>query len=286
MKISDQRLGRYHRHSGLFSHENTFGNALSFPATLGRTPQYIKDQQNSDYCTAAARSAAASYLLGRDISFEYQTAKEGELNNTPIYNGTTPNIADGVGTNYGYLPDEQSPLHFATDGWIKPAIWQNYPPTLDGQAIVNAQGQPFDVNPDYVSIKSALLQGNLDNAVVVANGFWYNSWNNSVGGIVPVPTDEPITRHSYCIIDFRMFPDGVERLVAQLSQGTSFGDNGLIYMSEDAVNTAFAQPILNGIGTEITRKGTGATAVQLEVSALQKAVQYLGELLTQLELRI
>jgi hypothetical protein len=176
-------------------------------------------------------------------------------------------------------------LHFSTDGWIKPALWQNYPPTLDGQAIVNAQGQPFDVNPDYVSIKSALLQGNADNAVVVANGFWYNSWNNSIGGIVPTPADAPITRHSYCIVDWVTI-GATEYLVAQLSQGTSFGDGGVLYMSEVAVNTAFAQPVFNGIGCEITRKGMGETPIQLEMTALQKAVQYLGEWLTQLGAKI
>jgi hypothetical protein len=284
-KVPISRLGRYHRHSGLLSHENTFGNSLSFPPTLGRTPQYIQDQQNTDYCTAFARAAAASYLLGKQVSTEYQTAKEGELNKSPIYNGTTPNIADGVGPNYGHLPDEQSPLHFATDGWIKPAVWQNYPPTLDGQAIVNAQGQPFDVNPDYVSIKSALLQGQADNAVVVANGFWYSEWNANLMGIVPFPRSSPITRHSYLFIDWKTI-GATEYLVAQLSQGTSFGDGGVLYMSEAAVNAAFANPILNGIGCEITRKGTGATPVQLEISAFQKAIQYLGEILTQLGAKI
>jgi hypothetical protein len=213
------------------------------------------------------------------MSVEYQTAKEGELNNTPIYNGTTPNIADGVGPNYGYLPEEQSPLHFATDGWIKPAVWQNYPPTLDGQAIVNAQGQPFDVWCDYDSIKGALMQGKDDNAVVVANGFWYQEWQNSVNGIVPVPTSAPITRHSYDFIDWKTI-NGTEYLVAQLSQGTSFGDNGLIYMSRDVINAAWANPVFNGIGCSITRKGTGATPVQIQLSAMKKAVQYLGELLT------
>ncbi len=285
MKVPDSRMGRYHRHKGLISHENTFGSSLVFPVTLGRTPQYIKDQQNSDYCTAAARSAAASYLLGKEVSFEYQTAKEGELNNSPIYNGTTPNIADGVGSNYGYLPDEQSPLHFLTDGWIKPAEWQNYPPTLDGQAIVNAQGQPFDVNPDYDSIKSALLQGSLDNAVVVANGFWYNEWQNPAAGIVPTPSNSPLTRHSYIFIDWRTIGT-TEYLVAQLSQGPYFGDGGLFYMSKAVVNTAFANPNFNGIGCSITRKGTGASPIQLELNALMKAIQYIGEWLSYLGVKV
>ena len=282
-KVHDQRLGRYHRHSKMLSHENTFGSSVVFPPTLGRTPQFVKDQGLSDYCTAAARSAMASYYFGREMSFEYQTAKEGEVSASPIYNGAQPDTADQASANYGFLPDEQSPLKFTRDGWIKPAEWQNYPPALDGQAIINRVNQPFDVNPDYDSIKSALYQGEADNAVVIVNGFWFNEWNNPTAGIVPVPKRAPITRHDFLFIDWVTLGT-TEYLVAQLSQGTTFGVGSILYMSREAIEVAFKNPILNGVGCEIFRKGNGQSLAQVELSKLEKLVQLLGELLTQLRL--
>jgi hypothetical protein len=269
----------------MLSHENTFGSSVIFPPTLGRTPQFIKDQGLSDYCTSAARSAMASYYFGKEMSFEYQTAKEGEQMGTPIYNGAQPNLADEASVSYGFLPDEQCPLKFTQDGWIKPAEWQNYPPALDGQAITKNVGQPFDVSPDYASIKSALLQGQADNAVVIVNGFWYNEWNNPMDGIVPTPTSSPLTRHDYLLIDWKTI-GATEYLVAQLSQGSAFGDGGTVYMSQEAVTAAFKNPVLNGVGCEIFRKGTGQTPVQLEISKLQQCVQLLGEILTLIKLKI
>lgn len=268
----------------MFSHENTFGSSVALPATLGRTPRYIKDQGLSDYCTAAARSAAGSYLFGREMSFEYQTAKEGEEAGSPIYNGAQPNLADEACVDYGFLPDEQCPLKFTQDGWINPAEWQNYPPALDGQAIVNNVGRPFDVAPEFDSIKSALFQGKAENAVVIANGFWYDEWNSPRYGIVPTPKTAPLTRHDYIFIDWKTI-EGTEYLIAQLSQGTGFGDGSLIYMTREAIQVAFAGPLFNGVGCEIFRLGTGATPIQIELSKLQKVVQLLGEWLTRLSIK-
>jgi len=74
--------------------------------------------------------------------------------------------------------------------------------------------------------------------------------------------------------------------VAQLSQGSTFGDGGTVYMSREAVTAAFENPILNGIGCEIFRNGTGQTPVQMEISRLQQCVQLLGEILTLIKLKI
>ena len=276
--VPKQDIGRFNLRRR-FSHSATFGSTIAAPATLGRVAKYIKDQGLSEYCTAAARSAVGSYLFGREMSFEYQTAKEGEVAGSPIYNGTDPQIGDTASQSYGFLPDEQSPCKFATDGWVTPAQWQSYPPALDGVAILNYGFFPYNVLPTFDSIKAALISGAADNAPVIANGFWYNEWNNPIGGMVPTPTTSPITRHDYIFIDFKTFPDGIERLVAQLSQGTSFGDGGLLYFTKEAVNTAFASPAYNGVGCTIYRKG-GVDPVKVEISIYTHLLMVLGELLS------
>lgn len=273
--VQKQNVGRYSKR-GKKSHALTFGDTASAPTTLGRIAQYFKDQGASGYCTAAARSAAGSYYFKKDMSFEYQTAKEGEVAGSPIYNGAFPNQASQASELYGFLPTEQSPLSFVKDGWTTAAVWQNYPPALDGQAIVNGGMESYNVNPTYEDIKNALIVGNESNSVVIANGFWYAPWNNSIGGIVPVPTTSPITRHSYIFIDFLTMPDGIERLVAQLSQGTAFGVGGLLYFSAEALNTAFSNPIFRGIGCEQFMQSNNAQ--NEEMSLYERLIEILGQI--------
>lgn len=282
MKVPIQKLRRYNLR-GAFSHHKTFGSATIAPLTLGRAARYVRDQKTTNYCTAAARSLAGSFLYGKEMSFEYMTAKEGEIAGQPIFNGSDPGTADLAIPRYGFLPMELSPFSFATNGWATPAIWQNYPPELDGIAILNCPGTPYNVYPDYQSIKAALVaaadQG--EDAIVVANGFWYNEWNYPVNGQIVVPFTSPMTRHSYTFIDYRTFPDGIERLVAQLSQGRDFGEDGLVYMDEATVNKAFKYPSLNGLGCTISRK-QGALPIQTHISQIQAMLMKLGELLDKL----
>lgn len=278
MNVPIQKIGRFNL-KGRFSHSKTFGSTDTVPATLNRVVSYIKDQGPSSYCTSAARSAAGSYFFGQDMSFEFQTAKEGEVAGSPIFNGSQPQTGDTACEEYGFLQSTLSPLTFAANGWIMPADWTRYQPSLDTQAIGNT-AVSFNVYPDYQSIKSALIAGNVDNAVVVANGFWYQEWNTSPTAILPMP-GIAISRHSYIFIDFKILPNGTEVLIAQLSQGTGFGDGGLFYFSEEVLNTAFANPTFNGLGCTIFRKGA-INPVQTKISLLQKLIVILGQLYTAL----
>lgn len=275
MGVPIQKVKRF-SHKGTNSYSKTFGATAALPATLGRIAKYIKDQGPTNYCTAAARSASGSYLWDQEMSFEWQTGKEGQVLGQPIFNGTDPNTADAASEEYGFLPDKDCPLKFSTSGWEIPAEWQEYAVSLDQEGKLYTGFAPYNVYPDYDSIKQALFQGNADGAIVIANGFWFQSWNNPIGGIVPTPGDSPTTRHSYTFIDWKTI-NGQEYLVAQLSQGTALGDNGLLYISENAVNTAFKNPAFNGLGCTIYRKGA-TNPIQTEISLYQRLVMLLGEI--------
>ncbi len=284
MRVPIQNLKRF-SHKATFSHRKTFGTALAplAPlATLGRQIRYIRDQQNSNYCTAAARSAAGSYLWGLDMSFEYQTAKEGQVAGAPIFQGADPAAADRASEEYGFLLELNCPLKFETNGWLQCADWTNYPAGLDQQASAYTGFAPYNVYPDYDSIKEALLTGNDDGGVVIVNGFWYDNWQSGMS-ILPMPITK-VTRHSYLIVDWKSI-DGTEYLVAQLSQGTSWGDGGLLYMSKPVVNAAFAYPAFNGIGCTIYRKGHG-NDIQTEITLFQQVISLCGEILAMLRLRM
>lgn len=274
MAVARQKLKRY-KFTGKPSHRKAFGTAAIQPPTLGRKAKYIKDQGYTSYCTAAARSSAGSYLYGREMSFEYQTAKEGQVAGFPISNGTSPEIADDASTKYGFLPDEQSPFKFSLNGWDKPADWRLYPSALDGQTTSFTPSKPYNVYPDYDSIKNALIQANDDDGVVIANGFWWATWNNAVG-ILPVPTGNPSTRHDYLFIDYETQSDGVERLVLQLSQGTEFGVGGILYASREVIDAAWKYPAYNGIGCEVFRVGNGMPTQNQLASFKEQLIALLG----------
>lgn len=272
-RVPIQKVKRY-KLKGRYSHNKNFGALAVFPPTLGRRTQYVKDQGYTSYCTAAARSAAASYFFGHEMSFEFMTAKEGQVAGKPIKDGTDPNTADTAGMEYGFLLDVKSPLRFSTHGWDKPADWRNYPKELDAEAATKT-AVPFNVYPDYQSIKAALVSGASENAVVIANGFWWESFNES-GAILPTPTSTPLTRHSYMFIDYKTINDK-EYLVAQLSQGWDFGDNAVFYMSEECVNTAFRNPTWNGLGCEMYREGV-PNPVLTKISLFQQLISALGQI--------
>lgn len=282
MKISQQRGMRRYTKRGKKSHILTFGTATVSPETLGRTPQYIKDQGDSSYCTAAARSAAGSYYFNRDMSFEYQTAKEGEVAGSPIYNGTDPNTASEASEEYGFLPTEQSPLSFAVNGWTEPAEWQEYPPALDGQAIMNDGIESYNVNPTYADIKNALIVGQTSNSPVIANGFWYTEWDlaegsqtTEQGAVAVMPTSSPAARHSYLFIDFIQF-NGTEYLLAQLSQSAEWGYGGCMLFSQEVVDFAFSSPVFNGVGCEQFMASNNAQ--NEEISVYERLLEVLGEI--------
>lgn len=283
MKVSIQKNHKRYKLTGRLSHRATFGGALAQPATLNRQVQYVKDQGTTNYCTAAARATAGSYLFGRDMSFEYQTAKEGEIAGNPIFDGADPQLADKASENYGFCPEELCTRKFVTEGYEAPARWQLHPSSEDAAAIQFLPGEPYNVYPDFEHIKNALVQGHGDNAVVIANAFWFAEWQDSAS-VLPTPKTKPITRHDYLFIDFKTV-GGQEFLVAQLSQGADFGDGGCFLMNEECVNIAFKNPAFNGIGCEMFRK-TNATPIQTKITLMQRLVMLLGVFLHQLQFSV
>lgn len=262
-----------------YAHEKTFGApAVPLPATLGRHPQWIKDQGTTSYCTAFASTSASEYQEGIQLSEEYTTAKEGQILGTPIYNGADPRTALKNGVDNGYLPHEQSPLFFPRDGWMTPADWNNYPSNLAGQALAHRKDSYYSVTKTYQGIKNALFQAKEEDGVVIIFGKWYSEWNNPIGGIVPTPGSTYITLHAYVAYDWVVCTDGVERLKCQLSQGTSFGDNGTLYLSPDCIKATFGNSF-SGTGAYIFRDDKGQEDETIDPSALEKILGLLLNIL-------
>lgn len=259
-------MSRVYIHDGLkpltydkrdFNHAKLFGGIKNdLPGLpkegLGRKPISIKDQEDSNYCTAFTVSEASEYQEGVELSPEYQTAKVGQIVGQPIFNGAQPRDAMKSATVYGSLEKSVSPYIFQNDGWQYPAQYQSYNTFLDEDAKVHKKGSYFSVTwgwPDdldpFDSARLALWQAKNEKGVVMVFGLWYGEFNNPENGIVPVPVKPFITRHAYIVYDW-CEKNGIIYLKAQLSQGKDFGDEGTLYMSREAFNASL---IDRGAGT-------------------------------------
>lgn len=257
-----------------YSHYKSFNyGSLSLPKTgLGRTPLSIKDQGESQFCTAFTVAEAIENQTGIIMSPEYQTAKEGQIKGSPIFSGTDPLTALKSGRSYGALPQRKSPLTFHENGFQLPAQWQQYPTALDINAFEYRRPSFYSVtagNPDdldtYSAIQLGLWDARDDKAPVMAAGFWYEAWQEiGSDGILPMPKTSPITRHMYTILDWE------ERGLKILShQGTNYGNGGIAYMPEPVVNEVFRNLEMNGLGLYIYRS-TKAPFIQELQSWLKK----------------
>lgn len=243
-------------------HQDLFRAALAIPKTLGRNRLSVEDQQDTNFCTGCGTSKANAYRCTFDFSFEFQVAMIGEYAGFPIMDGTDPKTAMDAATLNGSLLKYLSPFTLAKNGAAFIAEYLNWPQKLINQAPKEAPAGWFSVVDDpqadiFDDIREALILAKNDNGVVMAFGHWYNEFNAaannpSVKGMMPIPATLPISLHNYLYIDFDTI-DGVEVIVAQLSQGVSFGDSGFCYFPRAVINAIWSDMISAGTGLYIFR---------------------------------
>jgi hypothetical protein len=246
-----------------------FGSPLTFPDF--RIPiAAINDQKYSDFCAAETVSEAIGNKVGIAMSPEYQTALIGYLTGAPIFNGADPKIALKSGT-VGCLPKDKSPYTFEHDGFQKPAYFENYDPSLATEAAKYKRVGYYNVlfgGPDdadaydmtRMAANDARLDAEADNEIpppIMGFGFWYQEFNVAAlnpacKGIMPMP-GQPISRHAYLAVNGLETIGGEQKIVAQLSQGPNFGDEGVLYFGRAQWNAIWADPINNQIGMYIYR---------------------------------
>lgn len=248
------------------SHELSFGAAVpSFPESLNKLRLGVSDQGTSEFCTAYGEATSNGYEKGQIFSPEWQTAAEGEYLGAPINSGADPYPSMQATSIMGSLPIALSPFTLQEKGEDFIADWNNWPATLNALASAYKSNLiPYYIDGNYDTfgnIQNALYQAFLANekGVVKAFGFWYESWNEQAedpskrGFIQCPPTNEqPISRHRYTFIDW-ITVNGTPYLVAALTQGSSFGDNGFLYFDRATINQVFANALVNGLGLYINR---------------------------------
>lgn len=225
-----------------FSYKKVFGKLAVLPEEdfLVGDPLEIKDQLDSDLCAAFGGSSASELQEGVTLSPEWLFAKAKELEGDFTTWGLDLRIVCKVLSKLGSLEKKDAPFTLAM-GRNFVADWSNWPLDLDKLAIIHKKKSYFNVNPQdnlFDSIRQALWENKEFKRAVLTGCIWKPSWIYSDQGIVKDQYEELGFGHAFIFIGQKKIDDKIY-LVAQLSNGTSIGDNGLFYFSKEVVNKHF-----------------------------------------------
>lgn len=257
-----------------FSHSRYFGTLpiWQLPKNgLGRTPFNLNNQGFTNFCTACATSEANAFLRGKEMSFEFQAAKIGQLAGAPILGGADPRIAMKAGILFGSLQRELAPLTLEKDGAATVADYKNWPAPLDLQAGQNEDASYFQIDDGpydaFDNISAALYDAYLERKAKGENdkqdvAMFFTQWfpqmdTTTVDFVPPKPLAgvRPLFSvirdffasifpslfggeawHAYICIDWR----DENYLKIQNSYGNAWGDGGVQYFSRETVNALMA----------------------------------------------
>lgn len=249
------------------SHNRVFGSipqaALTTEDFLIVPPLEIMNQDinyDSDFCAGYGATALSEAEDGVAEVPEYTFAKAKEYIINQVPNRTDAeklaiiqafglnlrNIMD-AGAHYGFLERDHDPFHCETTD--RPARdfvadYRNWPSDLDALAYEHAKNSylavdgPYDTFDNY---RSCLLANRDNREGILTGALWRESWSQALGGVISsdiYAVTEPGEGHAFAIIGQGMTEKGL-CLVAQLSDGVSFGDHGLFYFTRDVVNREF-----------------------------------------------
>lgn len=216
---------------------------------------------NSDFCAAYALAGCAEAQDGIPFVPEYTFAKAKQIIIENLKRASTDQekqqIIDIFGLNlrdicdaavkYGFLEREHDPFECNTTkrperNFI--ADYRNWPAELDSLAWEHAKNTYLSVDGPYDTFDNfrACLVANRDNRETIITGaMWRESWSKAFGGLISddiYNISENGSGHAFEFIGQANTEKGL-CLVAQLSDGENFGENGLFYFTRSVVNREF-----------------------------------------------
>ena len=215
-----------------FKHHVVFRTgALTLPTEFCLDGLTVKDQGDTDFCSAFATSTANGSQYPADLCPEYAFAKGKEISGDPDAYGQELRTACKAHINYGCILASINPFPFETTLRSTIADWTKWNPSLDISAILYRQGSFFSVNPTLADIKQAIYQ---QKSPVVTGMSFRQSWIMAPGGVIPETYEDGGSGHAFLFKGVKII-NGKEYLIAHLSNGTNIGDNGIFYFSDAVV---------------------------------------------------
>jgi hypothetical protein len=231
-----------------FSHEKVFGSAKpEFPESLiVSAPIKIKDQESTDFCTAYAVTSVSEDQEKVELNPHYNF-KATRLIDEKKVEEWGANLRDACKAIVKYGSIEEMYYPFPDKDQVEDRNFladpKNWPDNLEHFAWEHAKNSFFRVDEGsfdtFDNIRMALMMNKDKSRTIVTGSTWYESWTNAKKGLIS--SEKPknsVGGHAFKIFGFITIEDK-EYLVAQLSNGTKIGDEGVFYFPRDIVNEHF-----------------------------------------------
>lgn len=262
-----------------YSHHRTFGSSpvSDLPDEYIIKPLKIKNQLNSDMCSAFMATACAEDQSKVELSPEFQFKSEKAIEGDWKTWGANLRTACQVGVDVGFIPQANSPITLSTSNRDEVANPDGWDKTLNEIAIPYKRHSYFSAdgfNDMFDNIRIAIWQNRDDNCSVMTGSLWYNEWTGSA--IVPSTYSSVLGGHAFKIIGWKKI--GTETyLIIQNSWGEGFGDGGLYYFPRSVVNKEFS---FGGAFLFSSHEGT-VKRMSLLITLMSKLVGLLNRLIAQ-----
>lgn len=218
-----------------------------FPENLfNGNPIVIKDQGNTDFCTAYAVTSVSEDQEGFELNPHYVFAKTRLLSKEPLQKwGANLRDACQALVKFGSITQDVYPFGDKDQNKDRDflADFNNWNPDLDMLAWDHAKNSFFRVDTGpfdtFDNIRVALMDNKDHMRSIVTGSNWFDSWTKADRGLVS--EEEPkgsVGGHAFKVFGFTTIDD-IEYLVAQLSNGTNIGDGGIFYFPRAIVNKYF-----------------------------------------------
>lgn len=201
------------------------------------TPLLIKDQGETDECSAYATTAVSEDQEGQELLPEYQFFKTKQLAGNPEEWGADLRDACKSAVKFGSLPLDGFKLFkgLTRDQLLKPEQWPSH---ADDVAMFHKKQTYFAVTGKYDvfdNIRIALWQHRSEKCSIVTGAQFRTEWLQAPKGVIGEKYGDNGFGHAFKIFGQKII-DGQPYLMAQLSQGEQVGDGGLFYFPRSVVN--------------------------------------------------
>lgn len=210
-------------------------------------PLRIKDQGQSDFCTAFAVTEISEDQEEIELSPHFQFALICMLRNDIGEWGSDLRsaFASAVSGKGGSLEEALVPeaMRRKIDEGDRDHVadWRNWPEECFRLAGYRAKGSYFKVDGRYDifdNIRAAMWQFRAEKRTIGVGAMWKDSWTRDEDGIIRESDDRGSFGHAFKIFGQKVI-NGELHLCAQLSNGP-VGDDGIYYFPRAVANREFA----------------------------------------------
>lgn len=201
----------------------------------------IKDQHNTDFCTAFSVCLASEFQENDKLNPYYQYALTKEISGRPIESwGANLRDACSSAVKVGSVTEEDG-LSYPENSRDYIADIRNWPESLKDKAFFYRKKTYFKVDGPYDffdNIRAALWQFRNESRAVLLGVLWQGGWTRSEGGVIPEKMGTPKYGHAITAVGQKVIEGKVYLKIAN-SWGTKVGDNGYFYFPREVINRDF-----------------------------------------------